>query len=207
MITIIPLESLRSHAPGRTLPGSPEAGLSADSGSMSETGGTSTCRIHPKGQSNYHYSSRRATCAHQHVVLTGADAAKDWSSTSDRSYSKRHAQLIASGKLVPGDRGRLRFAEDGAFQSPSGTSPQMSQRSTSTRNLTQLSTVCRDNESSEAAPQTKKIRFEAGESSSRKGPGSGRCSALRPRPPDDRLSDSARIMTGRWEAHRPEPAP
>ena len=167
----------------------------------------STCRIRLKGQSNYRYSSRKAASAHQHLVLTGSDAAKDWSSTSDHSYSKRHAQLIPSGKLVPGDKGRLRFAEDVAFQSPSGTSPQMSQRSTSTRNLTQLSTVRRDKESSEAAPQTKKIRFEAGESSSRNGAGSRRCSALRPRPPDDRLSDSARIMTGRWEAHRPEPAP
>ena len=76
-----------------------------------------------KGQSNYHYSSRKATSPHQHVVLTGSDAAKDWSSTSDHSYSKRHAELIASGKLAPGDKGRLRFAEDVAFQSPSGTSP------------------------------------------------------------------------------------
>ena len=108
---------------------------------MSETGGKSAYRIHPKGQPNYHYSSRKATSAHQHIVLIGSDAAKDWSNTSDHSYPKRPAQLIASGKLVPGDKGRLRFAEDVAFQSPSGTSPQMNQRSTSTRNLTQLSTV------------------------------------------------------------------
>ena len=56
------------------------------------------------------------------LVLAGSDAAKDWSSTSDHSYSRRHAQLIKSGKLVPGDKGRLRFAEDVAFQSPSAAS-------------------------------------------------------------------------------------
>ncbi len=56
------------------------------------------------------------------VVLAGSDAAKDWSSTSDHSYSRRHAQLIKSGKLVPGDKGRLRFAEDVAFRSPSAAS-------------------------------------------------------------------------------------
>ncbi len=56
------------------------------------------------------------------VVLAGSDAAKDWTSTSGHSYSKRHAQLIKSGKLVPGDKGRLRFAEDVAFRSPSAAS-------------------------------------------------------------------------------------
>ena len=53
------------------------------------------------------------------VVLAGSDAAKDWTSTSGHSYSKRHAQLIKSGKLVPGDKGSLSFAEDIAFRSPS----------------------------------------------------------------------------------------
>ena len=56
------------------------------------------------------------------VVLAGSDAAKDWSSKSNHSYSKRHAQLIKSGKLVPGDKGNLRFAEDVAFRSPSAAS-------------------------------------------------------------------------------------
>lgn len=56
------------------------------------------------------------------VVLAGASAAKDWSSKSDHSYSKRHAQLIKAGKLVPGDKGHLRFAEDVAFRSPSAAS-------------------------------------------------------------------------------------
>ena len=53
------------------------------------------------------------------VVLAGSDAAKDWTSTSGHSYSKRHAQLIKSGKLVPGKENRLRFAEAVAFRSPS----------------------------------------------------------------------------------------
>ena len=56
------------------------------------------------------------------VVLAGSDAAEDWSSTSDHSDSRRHAQLIKSGKLVPGDKGRLRFTEDVAFRSPSAAS-------------------------------------------------------------------------------------
>lgn len=56
------------------------------------------------------------------VVLAGSDAAKDWSSKSDHSYSRRHAQLIKSGKLGPGDKGRLRFAENVAFGSPSAAS-------------------------------------------------------------------------------------
>ena len=59
---------------------------------------------------------------HEFVVLEGSDAVKYWSSTSDHSYSRRHAQLIKSGKLVPGDKGRLRFAEDVAFRSPSAAS-------------------------------------------------------------------------------------
>ena len=56
------------------------------------------------------------------VVLAGSDAAEDWSSTSDHSYSRRRAQLIKSGKLVPGDKGRLRITEDVAFRSPSAAS-------------------------------------------------------------------------------------
>ena len=56
------------------------------------------------------------------VVLAGSDAVKDWSSISDHSYSKRHAQLIKTGKLVPGEKGCLRFAEDVAFRSPSAAS-------------------------------------------------------------------------------------
>ena len=56
------------------------------------------------------------------VVLAGSDAAKDWTSKSNHSYSRRHAQLIKSGKLVPGDKGRRRFAADVAFRSPSAAS-------------------------------------------------------------------------------------
>lgn len=56
------------------------------------------------------------------VVLAGSDAAKDWTGSSDHSYSRRHAQLIKSGKLVPRDKGRLRFTEDVAFRSPSAAS-------------------------------------------------------------------------------------
>ena len=56
------------------------------------------------------------------VVLAGSDAVNKWTSASDHSYSRRHAHLIKSGKLVPGDRGRLRFAEDVAFRSPSAAS-------------------------------------------------------------------------------------
>ena len=56
------------------------------------------------------------------VVLAQSHAVKDWSETSDQSYSRRCAQLIKSGKLVPGDNGRLRFAESVAFWSPSAAS-------------------------------------------------------------------------------------
>lgn len=56
------------------------------------------------------------------VVLAGSNAAKDWTGTADHSYSRRHAQLIKSGKLVPGDKSRLRFTEDVAFRSPSAAS-------------------------------------------------------------------------------------
>ena len=56
------------------------------------------------------------------VVLAGSDAANDWKGTSGHSYSRQHAQLIKSGKLVPGDRGRRRFTEDVAFRSPSAAS-------------------------------------------------------------------------------------
>ena len=56
------------------------------------------------------------------VVLAGSDAVKEWTSASDHSYSRRHAHLIKSGQLVPGDRGYLRFAKDVAFRSPSAAS-------------------------------------------------------------------------------------
>ena len=56
------------------------------------------------------------------VVLAGSDAAMDWSSISDRSYSRRHAQLIRSRQLAPAEKGRRRFAEDAAFRSPSAAS-------------------------------------------------------------------------------------
>ena len=56
------------------------------------------------------------------VVLAESHAVKDWSGTSDQSYSRRCAQLIKSGKLVPGDNGRLRFAESVAFWGPSAAS-------------------------------------------------------------------------------------
>ena len=56
------------------------------------------------------------------VVLAGSDAANDWKGTSGHSYSRQHAQLIKSGKLVPGDKGRRRFTEDVAFRSPSAAS-------------------------------------------------------------------------------------
>ena len=56
------------------------------------------------------------------VVLKGSDAVAAWASKSDHSYSKQHAQLVKQGKLVPGDQGGLRFAEDVAFRSPSAAS-------------------------------------------------------------------------------------
>ncbi len=56
------------------------------------------------------------------IVLEGSDAVSAWSSTSDHSYSKRHAQLIKTGKLVPGQKGLLSFAQDVAFNSPSAAS-------------------------------------------------------------------------------------
>ena len=56
------------------------------------------------------------------VVSTGSLAAREWSSASDHSYSRRHARLIKSQKLVPGAKGHLQFAEDVAFPSPSAAS-------------------------------------------------------------------------------------
>ncbi len=56
------------------------------------------------------------------VVLAGSDAVQEWWGNSDHSYSRLHRQLIKSGKLVPGNNGRLRFAEDVAFRSPSAAS-------------------------------------------------------------------------------------
>ena len=56
------------------------------------------------------------------VVLEGSDAVPTWTSKSDHSYSKQHAQLVKQGKLTPGDQGGLRFAEDVAFRSPSAAS-------------------------------------------------------------------------------------
>ena len=56
------------------------------------------------------------------LAMAGSNAAKDWSSKSDHSYSRRHAQLIKSRKFVPGDKNHLRFAEDVAFRGPSAAS-------------------------------------------------------------------------------------
>ncbi|MGH6735949.1 MAG: GIY-YIG nuclease family protein [Methyloceanibacter sp.] len=56
------------------------------------------------------------------VVLAGSAAVGEWSSNSDHTYSKRHAQLIKLGKLMPGSNGQLRFAEDVGFRSPSAAS-------------------------------------------------------------------------------------
>ena len=70
----------------------------------------------------HHLEAQAREIDGEFVVLAGSDAAKDWSNISDHSYSRRHAQLIKSGKLVPGDKGRLRFAEDVAFRSPSAAS-------------------------------------------------------------------------------------
>ena len=53
------------------------------------------------------------------VVQAGSDAARHWTGTPSHSYSRLHAQLIKSGKLVPVDEDRLRFAENVAFRSPS----------------------------------------------------------------------------------------
>ena len=53
------------------------------------------------------------------VVQAGSDAARHWKGTASHSYSRLHAQLIKSGKLVPVDEDRLRFAENVAFRSPS----------------------------------------------------------------------------------------
>ena len=56
------------------------------------------------------------------VVRAGSLAAREWSSKSDHSYSRLHARLTKSQKLVPGAKGRLKFAEDVAFASPSAAS-------------------------------------------------------------------------------------
>ena len=56
------------------------------------------------------------------VVRAGSLAAREWSSASDHSYSRRHARLIKSQKLVPGAKGHLQFAEDVVFPSPSAAS-------------------------------------------------------------------------------------
>ena len=56
------------------------------------------------------------------VVKAGSSAAREWSSRSDHSYSRRHARLMKSQKLVPGAKGRLEFTEDVAFASPSAAS-------------------------------------------------------------------------------------
>ncbi len=58
------------------------------------------------------------------IVLEGSEAVSKWDNEvyADHSYSKRHAQLTRSGKLVPGSKGHLRFAEDIAFSSPSPAS-------------------------------------------------------------------------------------
>ncbi|MYI69933.1 MAG: GIY-YIG nuclease family protein [Boseongicola sp. SB0673_bin_14] len=56
------------------------------------------------------------------VVLEGSTAVAAWSSGSDHSYAKRHAQLARSNKLVAAEGGVLRFAENVAFRSPSAAS-------------------------------------------------------------------------------------
>lgn len=56
------------------------------------------------------------------IVLEGSGAVASWSSGTDHSYSKRHAQLVKGGSLVPGDAGYLKFADDVAFKSPSAAS-------------------------------------------------------------------------------------
>lgn len=56
------------------------------------------------------------------VVLEGSAAVAAWSSKADHSYSKRHTQLVKTGKLITGDGGHLRFVEDVAFRSPSAAS-------------------------------------------------------------------------------------
>ena len=53
------------------------------------------------------------------VVLAESDAAEDWKGTPSHGYAKLHAQLVKSGKLLPGKEDRRRFAEDLAFRSPS----------------------------------------------------------------------------------------
>ena len=56
------------------------------------------------------------------VVRAGSLAASEWSSKSEHSYSRLHARLIKSQKLVLGAKGRFEFAEDVAFASPSAAS-------------------------------------------------------------------------------------
>jgi hypothetical protein len=56
------------------------------------------------------------------VVLEGSAAVAAWSSKADHSYSKRHTQLMKTGKLIASNGGHLRFAEDVAFRSPSAAS-------------------------------------------------------------------------------------
>lgn len=56
------------------------------------------------------------------IVLKGSQAFKSWTSKSDHSYSKRHAQLIEQGALTPDGSGKLVFSEDAVFTSPSAAS-------------------------------------------------------------------------------------
>ncbi len=56
------------------------------------------------------------------VVRAGSLAAREWSSAFDHSYSRLHARLIKSQKLVPGAKDHFQFAEDVAFPSPSAAS-------------------------------------------------------------------------------------
>ena len=56
------------------------------------------------------------------VVLEGSHAVTAWTSASDHSYSKLHANLIRQGKLAPEGDDHLRFVEDVGFRSPSAAS-------------------------------------------------------------------------------------
>ncbi|MXY35129.1 MAG: DUF4357 domain-containing protein [Boseongicola sp. SB0664_bin_43] len=56
------------------------------------------------------------------VVQEGTTAVADWSSASDHSIPKRHAQIVQSSKLATGEGGILRLPQDVAFRSPSAAS-------------------------------------------------------------------------------------
>ena len=95
------------------------------------------------------------------VVQAGSLAAKEWSSVSDHSYSRHHARLIKSRKLVPGAKGHLQFTEDVAFPSPSAASAVIFGRPDNGR----LSWKVSDSNDSYGEWQSEQVRKSASEAS------------------------------------------